>query len=479
MPKRTRTSRLLAIGSLAFALLQTACAQPELSTERSAPNLIVIMADDLGYADVGLNGGTEIPTPHIDQLAAEGVNFTDAYASYSVCGPSRAGFITGRYQQRFGFERNPAWKPSDPSVGVPLEETTLAEALRPLGYTSAIIGKWHLGAHENHHPLNRGFDEFFGHLGGGHRYFPDELYISDYREARNEPESYVTMIMRDHEAVPTTRYLTDEFTHEALEFIRRQEADAPFFLFLSYNAPHAPLQAPDDVIAQFSHVKDKKRRIYSAMVTVLDQGVGQIMELLDELELNEDTLVVFLSDNGGPTRSNASDNAPLRGTKSMPFEGGFRVPFAARWPGVIPAGTSFGEPVSSLDIFATIAALNGIEAAPERPLDGVNLIPYVRGEKSGTPHPQIYLRMFDTNAMAYREGDFKILSPKRSDVVRLFNVEADISESRNLAATNPERVKAMLEDYQKWDAQLIEPIFQGLNMEDWKNPKVRTRSHFD
>ncbi|TVP82962.1 MAG: N-acetylgalactosamine 6-sulfate sulfatase, partial [Puniceicoccaceae bacterium] len=282
---------------------------------QDAPNLIVIMTDDQGYDDVSYSGGTEIPTPNIDRIAADGAYFTDAYVTYTVCGPSRAGFITGRYQQRFGFERNPAWRPQDPTVGLPVEERTLADVLGEVGYTSSIIGKWHLGSHDNFHPLNRGFDEFYGHLGGGLRYFPDELYIRDYREARNEPESYLTWIVRNREPVRTERYLTEEFTREALDFVRRQQ-DNPFFLFLSYNAPHAPMQAPEEEIAKFNHIKDERRRIYAAMVTVVDRGVGELLDLLDELNLSDNTIVFFLSDNGGPTPSNASSNSPLRGIKS-------------------------------------------------------------------------------------------------------------------------------------------------------------------
>lgn len=475
----TSHSKNALIGLASILSTSLLIAEETVEAPSRAPNLIVIMADDLGYGDVGINGGKEIPTPHIDRLAREGVQFTDAYVSYSVCGPSRAGFITGRYQQRFGFERNPAWKPNDPSVGLPLEESTLAEALRPAGYRSAVIGKWHLGAHDQFHPLNRGFDEFFGHLGGGLRYFPEDLYIRDYKEARNEPESYVTWIVRNHEPVRTTRYLTEEFTHEATEFIRRQKDGAPFFLFLSYNAPHAPMQAPADEIARFKHIEDEKRRIYAAMVSVLDQGVGEITALLDELELSENTLLFFLSDNGGPTHSNASNNSPLRGTKGKVFEGGFRVPIVARWSGVLPAGTQVSEPVSSLDIFGTIAALNDLGENPDRPLDGVNLMPFMLNERSGAPHSRIYLRMFDTGAFAYRENDFKVLRVKQDAPPRLFNLAEDISESKNLAGWSEQRVSAMLQNYEVWNSELMKPQFEGLDMNEWRHPKVRPPAQFE
>jgi arylsulfatase A-like enzyme len=440
-----------------------------LTAQSAPPNLIVIMTDDQGYADVGFNGSKEIPTPNIDRIAAGGVVFTDGYVTYTVCSPSRAGFITGRYPQRFGYERNVAWAPNDPTAGLAVEETTLAAALRPAGYRSAVIGKWHMGSHENFHPLNRGFDEFFGHLGGGLRNFPEDLDIRDYREARNEPESYRTWVVHNREPVQTTGYLTDEFSREAVDFVRRQKAK-PFFLFLAYNAPHSPLQATKEDYARFGHIKEVKRRLYASMVSAVDRGVGQILDTLDELNLADNTLIFFLSDNGG-SNDNASSNVPLRGVKSNPWEGGFRVPFAARWPGVLPAGVTYTEPVSSLDIFATIAAANNLTANPDRPLDGVNLVPYVRGEKSGSPHSHIYLRMFDSGDYAMRRGEYKIVKPRNVETPRLFNVRTDIAESEEISKINPELNAGLIADYEAWNAQLVEPTIPGLNMHEWKKPQ--------
>ncbi len=441
------------------------------AAEHRPPNLIVIMTDDQGYGDTGFNGCKDIPTPNMDRLAAGGEVCTSAYAAFSVCAPSRAGFMTGRYPQRFGFERNTAWQPAVDTTGLDVRETTLAAALHPCGYKSMAIGKWHLGSNDNFHPLNRGFDEFYGHLGGGHRYFPEELTIKNTLDCRNEPDSYRSWILRGFQPVRTEHYLTEEFTREALDFVRRQK-DNPFFLYLAYNAPHGPLQAPADEIAKFSGIKNEKRRTYAAMLTIVDRGIGRVLDLLDELKLADDTLVVFMSDNGGPTNANGSSNTPLRGGKSEPFEGGFRVPFAIRWPGQIPAGKSYAEPVSSLDIFATIAALNHIPANPERPLDGVNLLPYLRGEKTGAPHEHIFLRMFDSGAFAMREGDFKIVKDKKSEKIFLFNLAKDLSERNDLAAANPERLSNLQAAYQKWNAQLIPPAFPGLDMHQWSKPKA-------
>ncbi len=438
------------------------------------PNLVVIVADDLGYADAGFNGNSDIPTPNIDRIAKGGVVFSDAYVPFTVCAPSRAGLITGRYPQRFGFERNPAWRPTDASIGLPREEKTIAEILRPAGYTSGVIGKWHLGAHDTLHPLSRGFDEFYGHLGGGHRYFPDDLTIQHTLEAKDEPQSYKTWISRGRVPVRTERYLTDEFSREAVEFVNRHK-DGPFFLYLAYNAPHAPLQAPREEIEKFQHVPDEKRRIYSAMVNVMDRGIGELLNELDKLGLSDNTLIFFLSDNGGAVGSNGSKNTPLRGGKSDPFEGGFRVPMAARWPGVIPAGITFSKPVTALDILATIAAANHLKEDPQRPLDGVNLVPHLLGQENRVPHERIYLRMFDAKSYAMREGDFKIVKPKQAKdtnaALLFFNLANDQSEKNNIADLEPARLKSLQQSYEKWNAQLIEPIFPGLNMKEWQNAK--------
>lgn len=463
-----KLSRAIAALFLALASAGSLCA-----AERRAPNLVVIMTDDQGYADAGFNGGKEIPTPNMDRLAAGGAVCTNAYVTGTVCAPSRAGFITGRYPQRFGFERNVAWQPKNPTTGIAVEETTIAAALRPYGYKSGLVGKWHLGSHDNFHPLNRGFDEFYGHLGGGHRYLPEELTIPKTTEARNEPESYLTWMLRGFEPVRTERYLTEEFTREALEFVRRQK-DNPFFLFLAYNAPHAPMQATDEELAKFSHIKNEKRRTYAAMLTVVDRGVGQILDLLGELKLADDTLIVFLADNGGPVHANGSNNGVLRGHKGQTFEGGFRVPFAIRWPAKIPAGLRYDQPVSSLDIFATIAAANQIPAHAERPLDGVDLVPYLRGDKSGAPHERIYIRQFDSGTYAMREGDFKIVKSKKDAAPALYNLAADPSERTNLAAQDSERLNRMQASYDAWNAQLREPAFPGLDMREWQQAGARS-----
>ncbi len=446
-----------AVGAAAFALGDCG------GYAATKPNLIVILTDDQGYGDVGFHGCADIPTPNLDSIAKSGVHFPNGYVSYSVCSPSRAGLLTGRYEQRFGHERNPQWRPEDPHSGLPLTETTLADTLGKVGYHSGIIGKWHLGAHPDLHPLKRGFDEFFGFLGGGHRYLPEELTLKETSQAKsgNEAESYRLWIMRDHTPVRTTNYLTDEFSEEAARFVERHQHE-PFFLYLAYNAPHAPMQATDKYLSRFPNIKNEKRRNYAAMVSAVDDGVGKLLAKLRELDLETNTLVFYLSDNGGPTQDNASSNKPLRGAKSSPWEGGIRVPFAAQWPGHIPSGLVYEPPVISLDIFATISELAQAPVDPVRPLDGVNLMPFLTGKNSGEPHGAIYLRMFDRGAYAVRSGYFKLVILKTGIAPELFNLKQDVGESKDISATNMNELQALDAKRNIWNAQLIPPVFEGL-----------------
>ncbi len=452
-------SRLLILPGVILALAQSLHA----ATNRP-PNLIVILTDDQGYGDVGFHGCKDIPTPNLESIASNGVHFPNGYVSYSVCSPSRAGLLTGRYEQRFGHERNPAWEPENPQCGLALSETLLPAVLGKVGYSSGGIGKWHLGAYPHFRPLARGFNEFFGFLGGGHRYFADDLSIKDTNKAKtgDESESYRLWILRNDMPVRTTNYLTDEFSAEAVNFVERHK-DKPFFLYLAYNAPHAPLQAPEKYLSRFSSIENPRRRTYAAMVSAVDDGVGQLMAKLRELNLETNTLVVYLSDNGGPTQDNASDNRPLRGAKGSPWEGGIRVPFAAQWPGHIPPGLVYEQPVISLDIFATIAALANAPLDAAHPLDGVNLMPYLTGQKSGSPHDAIYLRMFDRGAYAVRSGDYKLVISGKTNAPVLFNLTQDIGESHNLAATHTNELDNLEKKRAAWSAQLMPPAFDGLN----------------
>ena len=444
-----------------------------LCVQAAPPNLIVVMCDDLGYSDVGFNGCKDIPTPNIDRIADNGVRCTSGYTTYSVCGPSRAGFMTGRYEQRFGFERNPQYRPNDPNMGLPKEERTIAETLKPAGYTSGIIGKWHLGAHPSNHPLNRGFNFFYGHLGGGHRYFPDELTIQDSYVAKDEEESYKTWILRNHEPVSPEKYLTDAFSDAAVEFVTDNKKQ-PFFLFLSFNAPHNPLQATEKYLSRFPDIGDEKRKTYAAMISAVDDGVGRLLDTLEDLNLSKKTIVFFLSDNGGPESKNASDNGALRGGKGDVWEGGYRVPYAVMWPGTLPAGAVYDHPVSSLDVLATIADLSGVPKDSARPLDGTNLIPYLTEKQSGVPHDALYLRKFDGGQYTVRSGDYKLLIPWQGAAAQLYNLEKDIGEEQNIAAQHPEKLQELETLRSKWDSQLVEPRFLGLiHTEAWQKKLKR------
>ncbi len=428
--------------------------------EASRPNVIVILADDLGYADVGFNGSDEIRTPHIDRLASEGARFTNAYVSAPICGPSRAGLLTGRYQDRFGFGRNPTIDPSEPTSGLPLSETPLSEALASVGYRSGVIGKWHLGVRPEYHPQERGFDHFFGFLSGGHNYFGEELTLNDFSECERAYDWYRLRLMRGKERVDTKGYLTDLFSEDAVSFIGEQESGTPFFLYLAYNAPHGPLQATEKYLARYAHVENPKRRTYAAMVSALDDGVGAVLAELERRGLSDNTLVVFLSDNGGPA-SNASRNKPLRGFKSSPFEGGLRVPFALRWPSQIEAGQVYERPIISLDIFATAAAAAGYQASADRPLDGVNLLPFLRGEAQGDPHEALYWKSYDKGWVAIRKGDAKLIEGLDGKEY-YFQVSDDISESKNLLENRSAEAGTLSERSAQWNAETIAPIAPGL-----------------
>lgn len=432
-----------------------ALAQKRPALER--PNIIVILTDDQGYADVGFNGSTDIPTPGIDRIANNGVIFKAGYVSFAVCGPSRAGFITGRYQDRFGFSRNPLLAPKDSTMGLPLSEETMADVLKKSGYKTGVLGKWHLGVHPSLRPNQRGFDEFYGFLEGGHQYFPEKWDLKDETEARTQYDGYRTKLLRNNSPVEETEYLTDALSREALSFVKTHQEE-PFFLYLAYNAPHAPMQATEKYLSRFAHIEDPKRRTYAAMVSAVDDGVGALMDLLEELKLEENTLVFFLSDNGGPTKDNASNNRPLRGFKGDFFEGGIRVPFAMQWKGQVLAGQIFEHPVISLDIFATASSL--AQAKPKNELDGVNLIPFLTGKEKGVPHEELYWRNYNADRFAIRTADSKlILQP---DAEFLFGIEQDISETTNLVSADQNLRNRLAERIAEWKKQLIDPLFLGL-----------------
>lgn len=426
------------------------------------PNLLLILADDLGWGDVGFNGCGDISTPALDSLAASGVRCTAAYASHGYCGPSRAGLMTGRWQQRFGNVINPPFAPAHDNVGLARGEKTLAEYLQDAGYTTGLVGKWHLGAAEPMHPMSRGFDSFFGFLGGGRDYFPEDFPPQDkvWSNLNDVWYFYKLPLHRGRQPIPPPQgYLTDILTEEAVRFVSRKR-DEPFFLFLSYNAPHTPLSAKEEDLAKYSHIEDEQRRTYAAMIDCMDQGVGRVMKALNENGLHDNTLVIFASDNGG--RLPWSNNGPFSGGKGAAYEGGFRVPCILRWPGRLEAGQDFVRPLSLLDIMPTLMHLAGIEADPDRPLDGVNLLPFLNGEQTGDPHERIYAKRYyntnpDVGNRAMRQGDWKLVQNKFDGPFALFNLGTDPGEKNDLRSVFPEKMAQMERDYRKWESMHVPP----------------------
>ncbi|MCC7492222.1 MAG: sulfatase-like hydrolase/transferase [Fimbriimonadaceae bacterium] len=413
------------------------------------PNVVVIVTDDQGSADVGFRGCRDIPTPHLDSLAANGVVCRQAYVSHPFCSPTRAGLLTGRYQQRFGHENNPAWLPADTVAGLPVDQVTLADTLRGAGYATGAVGKWHLGAAPCFHPLRRGFQEYFGIRGGGHDYFRQQL--------TGEAREYLIPLDRNGESVAETEYLTDAFSREAGAFVDRHAAE-PFFLYLAYNAPHTPLQAPPEDLARFAAIADPKRRTYAAMLSRVDAGVGRLLATLRARQVLQDTLIVYFSDNGGPLgeKGNASGNAPLRAGKGSCYEGGVRTPWAMQWPARLTAGRVYDQPVISLDVFATAAAAAG--AKVPHAIDGVDLLPHLTGANPAPPHERLHWR--SGPSWALREGDWKVVKPGQG-APQLFDLAADPAESRDLAAAQPERLARLTATHDAWNAELRAPLFRS------------------
>lgn len=408
------------------------------------PNIVIIVSDDQGNADAGYQRNpAEVSTPAIDQLASDGVIFTNGYASAYVCAPTRAGLLTGRYQQRFGF-----YRASDSRVGMPLNEITLADVLKKEGYTTGAFGKWHLGLSEQHHPCNRGFDEFYGFLGhGAHDYF-------DLALIEEGADDFHQAIYRNLNPISDTGYLTDNLGREACNFIRDHAGkEKPFFLYLPFNAVHAPMQAPEEDIAKFDS-GDPKRDILLAMLHRMDLAIGDVIETLQDEGVYENTLIFFFSDNGG-AKANSSNNLPLRDFKQSVYEGGLRVPFIVSWPAQLENGTC-DEPVISFDVMPTVLTAIGAELPTDRVIDGKDILPAARGMVKNPIHGQLY---FDGNDghWAVREGDWKLVYNRKKQY-ELFNLSNDLEEKINLAEINPVKVSSLKEKYEKWRSEMGEPM---------------------
>jgi arylsulfatase A-like enzyme len=434
------------IGSGVLLLIINACSNQSRvnNTTINKPNIIIILIDDAGYADFGFMGSKDLQTPEIDKLANSGIIFTDAHTSSTVCSPSRAGLITGRYQQRFGFECNG----TGDSLGLDISEITMGSALKSKGYKTIAIGKWHLGDEEKYQPNNRGFDEFYGFLSGSRNYFPNP---------QNDVPGNINSIRHNQEQVNFEGYLTDVLGDAAVNYIEEYKKE-PFLMYLSFNAVHTPLQAKKEDLEKF---KGHPRQMLAAMTWSLDENVGKVMKKLADEKLLENTLVFFLSDNGG-AKNNQSTVFPLKGWKGNEFEGGHRVPFAMSWKGHFPAGLKSEKLVSSLDIYATALAVAGTENPKNKPLDGVSLFPYVSTDNANILHEKLFWRKDE--AAAARIGNYKLIRLKNEQSV-LYNLKSDIGEKTDLSKVEPEKYQELQRALSNWESKMVNPLW--IEEPDW------------
>lgn len=436
------------------ALLPLVALVASAAAETKKPNILVIVADDLGYGELTAQGFTrEIPTPNIDSIARNGVRFTSGYVSGPYCSPTRAGLLTGRYQQRFGHEFNPgSAQTAGVHVGLDLSQKTIGDRLKTAGYATAWIGKSHLGYEPDFHPLKRGFDYYFGFLGGMHDYL-------DVDHRGRDP------IQRNGTPLQSIDYLTEELGREAAGFIEKQKGQ-PWFTYLAFNAVHAPLEATQKYLSRFPNITEPKRQKFAAMLSALDDAVGSVLAKVRETGQEENTLIFFISDNGGPTAQTTSGNGPLRGFKAQTWEGGIRVAWMVQWKGHIAAGKVDDRPVIQLDILPTALAAARVEVKPDWKVEGVNLLPYVTGEKSASPHDALYWRF--GRQIAIRKGDWKLVKapgggsegglgagPVTTAGAQLYNLAADLGEKTNLADKEPDKVKELAAAWDAWNSSNI------------------------
>ena len=431
--------------------LHVGCVDPSLST--SNPNIIVFLIDDAGYADFGFMGCEDLATPNIDRLAEGGMIFTDAHVSASVCAPSRAGLLTGRYQQRFGFECNALAH----FQGIDTSELTIAEVMKQGGYNTAAFGKWHVGDAPESRPNARGFDYFYGFLSGARSYFPND---------REDREGHLKSIRLNDTFTTFNGYLTDVLATEAIKYIE-QKKEEQFFIYWSPNAVHTPMEATAEDLEKYTgHPRQK----LAAMTWALDRAIGNIVNKLEQVGLLDNTLIFFLSDNGGAT-TNQSSNRPLKGFKGNKYEGGHRIPFFIHWPNQVKPNQYFEGLTSSLDIFTTCVDLVNLEL-PNVELDGVSLLPYIQGKSSESPHSEMYWRKEGMAAARY--NDYKLI---RVDSLgsRLYDLSEDLSESQDLQQFNHDIFQIMNQKLESWEKQMIGP--KWIESEVWN--KVTWYIHQD
>ncbi len=463
----------------------------EVVTSPDKPNIILIVADDLGKFEVSSYGSTSVKTPHIDQLAKEGMQFRDAYVTAPVCAPSRCGILTGRYQNRCGFETQPmefyptnvveyytgryqtknsdwvmATKPHYPreweiaKQGIPPSEITLGEMMKKLGYATAIVGKWHLGLYHWFYPNERGFDYQFGCYGSETLYGPYEIsedlvnykiksFSSEYQWKKGRDED--AAIYENGKRIKNFKeYLTFAIRDKSISFME-QNSNKPFFLYIPFTAPHEPYQAPLEYYCA-QNAPDKGKGVYRAIVTALDDAIGSIEDAVKNLGLEKNTIIFFLSDNGPAMYTNVADAGPYKGGKLSPFEGGINVPFIMKWKDKIPAGSYYDFPVSALDIFPTCVAAAGAQLPQGRIYDGVNLMPYISGSKQDGPHPVLYWKA--DHICTIRKGDYKLIWSTRDKWMELYDLKTDRSEKNNLLDSMPDKALELQKDFEEWNSTL-------------------------
>ncbi|MCF8277584.1 MAG: sulfatase-like hydrolase/transferase [Flavobacteriales bacterium] len=470
------------------------------------PNIVIIIADDLGKTDISLYGNPPIQTPNMDAIGQKGMTFTEGYITSPICAPSRAGMLTGRYQQRFGFEYQPHdrypknriemfvykhfiatgdWLVADQiefprfedvvKNGMPPSELMLSEILQRKGYRTGIAGKWHLGVGEHAIPINRGFDYQYGFYEAYSLYMADTSdpnIINQRHKDFSDPfiwgkgRTGNCAIRRNDQVIDEKYYLTDRIAEEAKQFIDKNQ-DGPFFLYVPFLAPHTPFQATKDYYDKLGHIKDRNKRVYNAMIWQLDDAVGSIIQHLKSLGLMDNTIIFFLSDNGGATYTGATDNAPLKGGKFTNFEGGLNVPFMVRWDGKVKPGSHYDKSVVSMDIFATALQLAGVPYTIDRKLDGVSLLPVLTDSFTLPIHEQLCWRSGYNRAI--RMGDWKLITDDLSGNHALYNISEDKEEQHNLYESKPEIVKQLLNQHALWEAEMIDPKWPYVMDYRWWN----------
>jgi arylsulfatase A-like enzyme len=469
-------------------------------SDKQLPNILLIIADDLGKTDITLYGEGKVATPHIDRLGREGVVFQQAYVASPVCSPSRAAILTGRYPQRFGFTYqmhefyltnrlmhhgyrlfidSTPWKPRNvehvPSEkmaekqGLPPTEITLPELLKKEGYRTAMVGKWHLGSHKQNTPCNFGFDYQYGFYASHSLYAEeDKPGIINQRIKNDFSDKYIWKgqrngphaIFRNCEQIQEKEYLTNAITRECISFIGENK-DTTFFLIASYNAPHTPLQAPEENVEQFGHIQDPVKKVYYAMIRSLDDAIGELVSYIGNQGLLENTFIFFISDNGGATYTHTTDNAPLRGGKITDFEGGINVPMFMYWKNHLPAGLIYPHPVISMDIFGTITSLLDINLPSDRTYDGIDLMEFI-DDDSMEKYPHSYLFWNRGNTKAIRSPEYKMVFNAEFGDTLLFRMAENNLEKKNISKFQPEVVGNLLNRYSVWEKNLASPLWPPL-----------------